>query len=127
MRKQIFGAAALFCLCGTPAHSYTLENIAEVCHAWSEANFSDIVDEEQRLDVGVCLGYFAAFKAAGAVNCMIKEQRPNWTFAAFGFHNNYRVEQLVQLTLNFKRDNPDKWGLSPALLAAEILPNAKCD
>ena len=128
MRKQIFGAAALLCLSVTPAHSYTLEKIAENCQRWSEVNFSDnLRGDKELLDMASCFGYFTAFKTGGALNCMIKKEFPDLQFFAFGAHNNYSVEQLVQFTLNFKRDNPDKWGYSPALLADTMLPNAKCD
>ena len=127
MLKLIFGASALLCLSGMPAHSFTLENIAEICHPWSEANFSTNVNPEMELDVGICIGYFGAFREAGAVNCMIKKQVPEIAVSAFGLHNNYSVEQLVQFTLNFKRDNPDKWQVSPAIIASKILPNAKCE
>jgi len=127
MRKVIFGVIAMLCLSGTPAHSYTLESIAETCHAWSEANFSGNVDGEQMFNVGICIGYFGAFRDGGVMNCLIQKQLPDFKFAAYGFHNNYSIKQLAQLTLNFKRDNPDKWDFNPAILASEMLPNAKCD
>jgi hypothetical protein len=127
MRKVIFGVIAMLCLSGMPAHSFTLEGIAQTCHAWSESNFAASIDRELELDTGTCIGFFGAFRDAGVMNCMLQKQLPDLKFAAYGFHNNYSIKQLVQLTLNFKRDNPDKWDVSPAVLWLEILPNPKCD
>ncbi|XDZ70291.1 hypothetical protein AB8879_09970 [Alphaproteobacteria bacterium LSUCC0744] len=130
MRKLIFAVAGLFSLIGTSAHSSTLEGVAKNCHTWSTVNFGSDLNSLTSLDqfkVGVCIGYMSAFRDAGATNCLIQKQKSDHNFAAFHFHENYSIQQLAQLTLNYKRDNPDKWGWIPALVAADIATNGKCD
>lgn len=135
MRKQIFGAAALFCLSGTPAHSFTLEQVADMCIPWSEVNFSfeiERLDRVKRNRAMMCMSYMEAFREAGDTNCYLREAvrehgQPDMVFAAFDFHRNYSSQQLAQFTLNFKRDTPDKWDLPVSVLAKEMLPDAKCD
>lgn len=130
MRKLIFAIAGLFSLIATSAHSFTLEGIAKSCHPWSKTNFSyDIsgLDLEEQLAVGVCIDYMAAFRDARNMNCGFQKQLPDLKVAAFHFHSNYSIQQLAQIALNYKRDNPDEWGYNSAQIAFKMLPNAKCD
>jgi hypothetical protein len=130
MRKLIFAVAGLFSLIGTSAHSFTVEGVAKICHTWSKINFSAEIsglNQKEQLEVGLCMGYMAAFRDAGSTNCLIQGQDQEHTFAAFHFHENYSIEQLAPLTLNYKRDNPDKWGWNLALVAVDIATNGKCN
>ena len=131
MRKLIFSVVtALFCSFGTATYSFTLEGIVEQCHIWSKTNFSYDLNKLapfERFNVGVCIGYMSAFKDAGIFNCALKKGNLAGKFPAFNFHENYNTQQLAQLTLNFKRDNPEKWKHNPADLAFDMLPNGKCN
>ena len=128
MHKLIFSVAALLCFLSTSANSFTLKDVVDHCHAYAEANFEiNNISREHLLKTGACLGYFGAFKEAGDINCLINMVEPDWEGAAFGFHENYAVEQLIQFTINFAKKYPEKWDEKVSLIPNQILPDPKCE